>query len=112
MPNLTYTIANSDLNLFSNSAFNAGIVQGFTPVKEYPDELTAVFSFPKKTVENLGEEGEYTYPTTFVSFSLLNEVVIKDLSKKPKTLWGLFAGLEVDEEEIEKAKKSLFASGF
>ena len=112
MPNQTYTIANSDLNLFSNSALNAGIVQDFTPVKEfYPKELTAIFSFPKEATENIGEDGEYTHQENFTFFSVLNEVIIKDLSQKPKTLWGIFPGLEVDEKEIDEAKKSLFAVG-
>ena len=114
MPDTTYTIANSDLNLFSSSAFNAGIVQDLTPVKEFnAKELTAVFSFPKEAVENIGAEGEYTSPETFTFFSLLNQVVIKDLTQKSKPkLWGLFKGLQINEEDIEEAKKSLFPDHF
>lgn len=114
MPNLTYTIANSEMNLFSNSALNAGgmVLDFFTPVKEFhPKEKTAIFSFPKEATEKIGEEGEYTHQENFTFFSVLNEVVIKDLSQKPKTLWGIFPGLEIDEKEIDEAKKSLFAAG-
>lgn len=112
MPNLTYTIANSEMNLFSNSALNAGgMVQDFfTPVKELK-EKTAIFSFPKETTEKIGSEGEYSHQENITFFSVLNEVVIKDLSQKPKTLWGIFPGLEIDEKEVDEAKKSLFAVG-
>lgn len=115
MPNTTFSFANSDLNLFSSSALNADIVQDFTPVKEFNSkELTAVFSFPKEAeaVENIEVEEKYTAHEQYAFFSLLNEVVIKDVSQKKKKLWGLFGGLDISEEEIENAKKSLFAPSF
>ena len=111
MPNTTFSFANSDLNLFSSSALNADIIQDFTPVKEFNSkELTAVFSFPKEAeaVQNVEVEEKYTAHEQYAFFSLLSEVVIKDVSQKKK-LWGLFEGLDISEEEIENAKKSLFA---
>lgn len=114
MLNSTYTLSNSDLNLFSSSASSAGIAEKFAPVKEFnPIESSVLFSFPKAAFETIGEEGKYTSPKAFTFFSILGEVGIKDLSQKPKQkLWGLFSGLKIEEEDIEEAKKSLFPDNF
>jgi len=39
------------------------------------------------------------------------ERTVAEQPKKKLTGWGLFKGLEIEEEEIEEAKKSLFPAG-
>ncbi len=83
-----------------------------------PNQTTAKYQVDQKLLQNI------TYPTSplveeeynlFILGHILGQGVLGlgkifhfEIIQPKKKLWGLFKGLKVEEEDIEKAKKSLF----